>query len=267
MLTQPFDKGANQKTPVDDVPVIKYADADPELKAQMDTPKSIAAKFSTLAAAPGSDAVLRKALESLDELSAALRDKLSLSAQLMPQEKKNSHERAVGINDVKAENGSPEIVAFAKGDGAKTVYRTALQVSFANAVTGKPAQEGVWNNYHILSGAPGWEVVSGNDVFAWGATPVRNHAKLWINVKVGANGKAEFTVQPDKSDEMPGRLLFGHHTFWSLYGLPLTGKDGFRHKTYTSDDGSLPPELVDDLLRLYKTGVAKNLFIKPPTVR
>ena len=248
----------------------------------MTTPKSIAQKFSDFTATPahGSDTVFRKSLEDLEKLSRALRDKLSLESRIYPSGKEvwssdeDPRKRAVYGRDVNAESTRRDytrdytVVAFAEDNGTRTVYRTSLQVSFAHAVTGDASQDKVWNNSHILSGRPDWEVVSVGDSMynRYDAVPIKEHAKLWIRVEAHTDGKTSFTIQPDKSAEMPNKLpygLFGQRTFWSIYGLQLIGKDGFRHKTYTSNDGSLPPELVDDLLRLYKTGVAKKLFVRP----
>lgn len=223
------------------------------------------------AAAKLPDAAFAKPLAAMKQLSAALSEKLPLTAAIRVADVEEG-ERYVNKSAIGPFGGWDETVAKARGAGEGAVYASRLRVSFSDAVTGRAGEDKIWNNYHLLSGTPSWEILHKGDMFYDDRDPVfmKKFAVLWVDVKTAADGKTEFTVSPEKPEEMPGRFginypgrIFGAHTFWSYYGLKPNAGNGFSCKTYTSGDGTLPQALVSDFRAFYEAGTRRNIFAAP----
>ena len=105
----------------------------------------------------------------------------------------------------------------------------------------------------------------------------KDYARFWVIAESKPGQDTTFTVRPyrgmednfgtsNKRNLFPGTWgdLGPQNTWWSFYNLPLIDKEtGFRRETYTSKDGSVPTDLADDFLRLYKTGINRGILKAP----
>jgi hypothetical protein len=227
----------------------------------------------------------RPLYESLKAFGDLARDNLHVRARWPTQDfTPRAHETVINIVDLEPKGGSRFPVGIARNTGAKTSYMTALQVDMKDAVKKEDEiffNTGYWaaaTSVRYIGSREGAVASLGKSAAGWcEKEDTKDYASFWIVAESKPGGETSFRIRPyrgwdDNFGTSNTRNLFPrkwgglgpHHTWFSAYDLPLIDKEtGFRQETYTSPDGTVPKELVQDFLRLYQTGVNRGLLTSP----